>query len=427
MADLFDSTGGVRYEYPKGRVVHRTPDKKFRQSGDTKDRSLYGSDEMGDHQTVYVVEGEQDVETVHSVGDAAVSPAMGAGTNPNKFDWNCLAGKDVVVVADRDDKGRRHAKDVAAHLVNIAKSVTVAEPLEGKDISDHITAGHKLEDLVTESLLDTLGVTSEWLETQTFPELEQIVPGLIVEGVTVLAGPPKVGKSFLVGNIAIAVVSGGKALGHIAVTGRPVLVLALEDGHRRLQSRYRQINDGPIPPGITFITKATPAECLSVIAEYLQRYGDRKPLIILDTLGRVKRHKQAGEESYTVDYELGAKFKTLAETCPGAAIVIIHHTRKADAADFVDLVSGTQGIAGSVDCIVTVNRKRRETEATLSVTGRDVMENEYALQVINGYLWTLDGETLTAASDRLDARREEAERARRATRLSPDMNNVLAL
>jgi AAA domain len=98
----------------------------------------------------------------------------------------------------------------------------------GKDVSDHIAAGKTLDDLVPLSLLDTLGVTSEWLEAQEFPDLEEIVPGLIVEGVTVLAGPPKVGKSFVVGNIAIAIVSGGKALGFIDVRKRPALVLALE-------------------------------------------------------------------------------------------------------------------------------------------------------------------------------------------------------
>ncbi len=164
-----------------------------------------------------------------------------------------------------------------------------------------------------------------------------------------------------------------------------------------------------------------------MIAEYLQRYGHLKPAIILDTLGKVKPQKRSGQESYLVDYEVGGKFKARTDSYPGSAIVIIHHTRKADAADFVDLVSGTQGIAGSVDCIITVSRKRGEADATLSITGRDVMENEYALTVKDGIRWQLDGDSLTAASQRLDVRREEAEKAKRATKLGPDMRKVLAL
>ena len=75
-----------------------------------------------------------------------------------------------------------------------------------------------------------------------------------------LVGPPKKGKSWLVANIGLAVAAGGLALGVIPVTQRPVLYLALEDGHRRLQSRFRRILGfgQPIPADIEVITKATP-------------------------------------------------------------------------------------------------------------------------------------------------------------------------
>jgi hypothetical protein len=404
-ADLFD--GEIRYDFKGGRKVHRSRDKKFRQSGNTKDTSLFQAEDIGDAETVYVTEGEKDAANLaHVYHVAAVSAPCGAGSAADKWDWTPLSGKHAIVIADKDETGRTHAEDVAAQLHPIAKSVVIAESAVGKDISDHIAAGKELDELVVSSLLDKLSVTSEWLEAQQFPDLEQIVPGIIVEGVTVLAGPPKVGKSFLVANLALAVVSGGKALGAINVKPRPVLVLALEDGHRRLQYRYREIYDGAIPPGITFVTKATPAECVSVIAEYFSRH--ERPLIILDTLGKVKQAKRSGEESYTVDYELGGKFKALADSRPGCAIIIIHHTRKADATDFVDQVSGTHGIAGSVDSIVTLNRKRREAEATMSVTGRDVTESEYALIVADGFRWQLDGGSLPAAADAADERREHA-------------------
>jgi hypothetical protein len=404
-ADLFD--GNVSYSYRNGRVVTRTPDKQFKQSGNTKDTSLFQAEDIGDAEIVYVTEGEKDAANLaHAYGVAAVSPPCGAGTAAQKWDWTPLSGKHAIVIADKDKTGRKHAEDVAAQLHNVADSVVIAESAVGKDISDHIAAGKKLADLVVSSLLDKLGVTSEWLNTQTFPDLEYVVPSLICEGLGLLVGPPKKGKSFLVGNLAVAVAAGAKALGSIAVKQRPVLVLALEDGHRRLKQRYTNINGGqPIPSGITFINKATPAECIAVIAEYLDLHRDRKPFIILDTLGKVKPPRRSGDEAYQADYALGSQFKSLADSAPGSTILIIHHTRKADATDFIDLVSGTQGLAGSVDYVLALDRKRLCDDAILSVTGRDIIEAEYALVAEDGMFWKLDGADLSTAANAVQERR----------------------
>ena len=189
-----------------------------------------------------------------------------------------------------------------------------------------------------------------------------------------------------------------------------MLYLALEDGHRRLQSRFRRILGfgRPIPADIEVITEATPGEALVVIAEFMHRYADEKPLVILDTLGKVKRHKKPGEDSYLVDYEVGSALKKLADAVPGSTLLVVHHTRKAESADFVDTVSGTQGIAGSVDFVLVLARKRHENNAILSVTGRDIVEAEYALHADDGVLWRLDGADLDAARENVQQRRAEA-------------------
>lgn len=428
-ADLFDTPGGISYLYAGGRKVTRTPDKKFRQSGNKDDRSLFQVEDIANADIVYVTEGEQDAVTLATLCTvAAVSPPQGAKTRPDRWDWTPLEGRHVVIIADNDEPGRKHADVVAAQIKSIAKSVKIVESAVGKDVSDHIAAGKALEELVTVSLLDKLGVTSDWLNEQQFPELEFAVPGLISEGLGMLVAPPKKGKSFLVGNLAIAVAAGGKALGHIDVKQRPVLVLALEDGHRRLQDRYTKINgDEPIPSGITFITKATPQECLAVIAEYQHRYCDQKPLIIIDTLGKVKPPKRSGEEQYGADYNIGSKFKELADSVPGSTILIIHHTRKADAVDFVDQVSGTQGLAGSVDFVLALDRKRHENDAILSVTGRDVTEAEFALVAESGMIWRLDGMSLAAAAARAEQRRDETAEAARLRRLGTRAQDIVKL
>ena len=147
-ADLYDQPRGATYVYPDRRIVHRGPDKKFRQSGNTQGCSLFRADSVNDATLVYVVEGEKDVLAVEAAGGTAVCSAMGAG-NSDKFDWSPLAGKDIIVVADNDDPGRRHASAVAARLYGIAAKVAIAEPASGEDFSDHWAAGKGLADLVT--------------------------------------------------------------------------------------------------------------------------------------------------------------------------------------------------------------------------------------------------------------------------------------
>jgi len=88
-------------------------------------------------------------------------------------------------------------------------------------------------------------------------------------------------------------------------------------------------------------------------------------------------------------------------------LLIIHHNRKAESDDFVDSVSGTNGLAGSADTILVLNRQRHEDVATLNVTGRDVEEEEYALVKEDSGQWTLSGQSLeqSASNARSDKTR----------------------
>ena len=259
-------------------------------------------------------------------------------------------------------------------------------------------------DVTEPGLLDGM-VDGAWLDAQTFPPLEWAVDGIVPEGFGLLVAPPKAGKSWMVAGIGLACAAGGYALGKIAVGKRPVLYLALEDGHRRLQSRFRTIMEGqPIPAGMHVITKAQSFEVPAMIEEWLALHPGEKPLIILDTLGKVKPPKRSGEDSYAADYAIGGRLKDLIDAVPGATLLVVHHTRKAESEDYVDAVSGTQGIAGSADFILVLRRKRQSAEAVLSVTGRDVPENEYALTTEGG-LWSLDGPDLAAAAEAVKTRK----------------------
>lgn len=144
--DLFDEPKGARYDYPDGRTVHRTPGKKFRQTGNTKGTSLFRGDRLADAAAVYVVEGEKDVLAAESIGLVATCTPMGAG-KAHLVDLTPLHNKTVVIVADRDDPGRKHAEQVA-ELLDGKAGVSIVEPVVGKDLADHVAAGHDASELV---------------------------------------------------------------------------------------------------------------------------------------------------------------------------------------------------------------------------------------------------------------------------------------
>lgn len=304
----------------------------------------------------------------------------------------------------------------------VARAAAEADPRESVELTDEEEAILKeLEEFEafqsdayrekqtkkTESWRDR-AMSGVWLDAQEFPELQWTVPGLIPEGYGVIVAPPKAGKSWFVANIGLAAAGGGKALRSINVPQRPVLYLALEDGPRRLQDRYRKLTDGaPIPEALESITEASRDEALAWIEEFATEFAEQRPLIILDTLGKVMGQKSSNQSAYAHDYEEGSRLKRIAAAMPGGTLLVVHHTNKGQHDDFQDAVSGTQGIAGVADFTMHLARKRKSPQGFLSITGRDVTENEYAVTFQDNGLWTLDGGTLEAAAEAVEEARAE--------------------
>ena len=256
----------------------------------------------------------------------------------------------------------------------------------------------------TEHLLSRIH-DGAWLDAQTFPPLQWAVPGLIAEGMGLLVGPPKLGKSWFALGVGLAVAQGGYALGRIRVEQRPVLYAALEDGNRRMQYRCRHLlDDQPIPSGFQYFTDARGAdEALAILTAWLDRHPGG--LVMLDTLGKVLPSAAPGQSAYERDYAIGSVLKGIADDHPGSAFLIVHHTRKMASSDFMDATSGTNGLNGSADYTVVLERVRGEDSARIKVTGRDVTEGEYAARMPGG-AWLLDGDDLTQAAE--TARTERA-------------------
>lgn len=276
------------------------------------------------------------------------------------------------------------------------------------DTSDGSDTGLTEAEAEIESLL--AGVRDgSWLDRQNLPALRYAVSGLLPEGATLLIGPPKAGKSWLVLGLLLAVAGDGKALGTIATgEAQRVLYLAMEDGDRRMQDRCRALlGDETIPERFHYLTTVTPSEVPLVIEAFVKRYPDTA-MVVVDTLGKVMPPALPGESAYGRDYRVMSRLKQIADGHSGVALVVLHHDRKATSEDFIDSVSGTHGLAGAADTIIVLARKRQATVALLKVTGRDVPEAEYAVVVQPGGTWTLDGDSLDAAAKNAEERAESA-------------------
>ncbi|MBB6343782.1 hypothetical protein FHU36_000291 [Nonomuraea muscovyensis] len=286
-----------------------------------------------------------------------------------------------------------------------------SEPRNSVNSDSDASDGSDTPEARAKSLLDAVNVRNgTWLSAQYFPPLRYSVPGLIPEGLTIAIGPPKVGKSWFFGNVLLGIANGTCVLGKLPIPKpRHVLNLALEDGDRRMQSRCRLIlgsEDAVIPDPYHYVTQVPPNAVIEVIEAFLFMNPETS-LVVLDTLGKVMPDARPGESAYARDYRIGGRLKRIADDHPGLSLVVIHHDRKATTEDFVEAVSGTNGLAGSADTIMVLGRKRGSEEGLLKVTGRDVPEAEYALK-FDGRLWTLDGANLAQAEANAQKREESS-------------------
>ncbi len=220
--------------------------------------------------------------------------------------------------------------------------------------------------------------TAAELQSTEFPPIRWIVPDLLPEGLTLLAGKPKLGKSWLSLDLALSVALGGRALGKECEQGA-ALYLALEDNPRRLQRRLRKIEPELEWPGALEFRTEFPrldAGGLNLLREWLKEHGDAR-LIIVDTLAVVRPQHKAADSAHSGDYGALRGLHQLAGEF-GVAVLVVHHLRKADAEDPFDSVSGSTGLTGAADATLILSQ--RDGDVTLYGRGRDLEEIETALE-----------------------------------------------
>jgi AAA domain len=365
---------------------------------------------------IYWPEGEKDVDTLSRQNLPAFTFG-GVGDGLPSGIEHYLKDRHLVILADNDDPGREHAEKKAAFAYNAAaasiKVVRFPELPPKADVSDFLATGGTASDLtlrvdasppwsppaprsperIPPSDWRSKAIRASDLQNMTFAPVRYVLPGYVSEGVSILAGKPKVGKSWLTFDLCIAAAAGRLTLGTLKPLQGDVLYLALEDSNRRLKGRMAKLlrgSEGRWPERLTLTTEWRRADegGLADIENWCKSVS-LPVLIVIDTLEKFRPLQNGKTPAYSADYQAITGLQKIAGEL-GIAIVINHHVRKMEAEDPFDTVSGTLGLTGAADTILVL--KRQSGAVTLHARGRDIEESETALQFDRGTCrWTILG------------------------------------
>ena len=228
------------------------------------------------------------------------------------------------------------------------------------------------------------------LYEQVYPGRPPVVDGLLYAGTYLFVGAPKVGKSFLMAQLAYHVSKGLPLWGYEVRQGA-VLYMALEDDYPRLQGRlYRMFGeDSAADLHLSIYAKQLNSGLEEQLKRFVREHQDTR-LIIIDTLQKIR---EAGAEkySYADDYKVITSLKRFADGT-GVCLLLVHHTRKQQADDKFDMISGTNGLSAPADgAFLLQKEKRTDGTATLDVVGRDQQDQRlYLIKDKEHLTWTLE-------------------------------------
>jgi hypothetical protein len=230
----------------------------------------------------------------------------------------------------------------------------------------------------------------QWME---FLPLQFTIPGYVIEGLTLLCGKPKRGKSWMCLDWVLAVSHGGYAFGTIQCDEGDCLYMALEDSQRRMQRRIGQLlpNTDEWSPRLTICHKMKRLDAGGLDEVRAWTHSVPLPrLVVIDTFTRIRPARKKDETPYDADYRAMSLLQELA-TELGVAIVVIHHQRKLDSDDPLDTASGSTGLTGGADSVLVLGRDGQGV--TLNGRGRDLDDIEVALSFDKTTgRWTILGE-----------------------------------
>ncbi|MEE9201815.1 MAG: AAA family ATPase [Dehalococcoidia bacterium] len=325
---------------------------------------------------VFVVEGEKDADRLASLGLVATTSPMGAGKWRDAY-ATVLKGSKVVIIPDNDPPGKDHADDAARSIAGEAATLKMVElpglPAKG-DITDWLDAGHTKEELL--ALVETMPIwkpapravvaSPKGLNLTPLAELLAEPPEAVswlwestlpTGGLSILAAKPKVGKSTLARNLALAVARGEEFLGR-ATTQGPVIYLALEEKRGEVRGHFERMEAVGEP--IYIHVGGVFEEALAALRQAVEER--HAVLAIVDPLLRMIRLKDSNDYA-EVTRALEPWLLLARET--DCHIMVIHHEGKGAAnREMGDGILGSTALLGAVDTGL-IMRKRDDKSRTL--------------------------------------------------------------
>lgn len=285
--------------------------------------------------------------------------------------WQWQGKAFAIRLAGAKDPSALHQQGRQGFRTTFQRALEQAEPLFLRSVQT-VSASTEVPKPAIFSLQDLLS----W----ELPPMRWAIPEILPEGLTLLVGKPKLGKSWLALSVALSIAAGGRALGTQPVTQGDILYLALEDNARRLQARARQLlaSMEGVPSGMDFALDwpRLGAGGLGRLEDYLKTHPSVR-LVVIDTWAKIA--PPSGERrctQYEGDYESLTPLKHLADTYH-VSMVAVHHLRKTGSTDVLDEITGSTGLTGAVDGMLILKRERGQAEASLFVTGRDVEHEQH--------------------------------------------------
>lgn len=219
-----------------------------------------------------------------------------------------------------------------------------------------------------------------WLQGADIPPPLWIVNNVLPQGLALLCAPSKAGKSWMVFDMALAVARGKNFL-DFTTNKCGVLYYALEDSKYRLKERMMKLlKKDTAPSNLRFITRTETIDCgfFDLLKEEIKAHKDIK-LVIVDTLQKVRGKALSNETLYGGEYREMGEVKELCDDL-GICLMFVHHTRKQlDENDVFNMISGSTALMGAADTIIVISKKRKDEYATLTMTGRDIKQDDLVI------------------------------------------------
>ena len=308
---------------------------------------------------------------------------------------------------DREEREKRISEGWAAH-----KKYLITQQTEDKE-------------KVKKSVPVLQGISAQDLQGKEFSATYYAVDDMIPEGYTVIAAPPKTGKSWLMLDMCLKVAKGEKFLG-FETHKSDTLYLALEDGDKFEQERLNIVCPEDAPTNCRFVFSGTVplAEGFLFQLDALIKKHPETKLVVIDTLSYVQHRQSKGESAYQCDSRTGRDIKEYADENGIAIVVVTHTTKMIHAEDELSNVSGTNGVTAPADAIVVLKKeKRTDTNAKMFIVGRKVRMSTHDINFNAATcLWEYNGEADPGDSDQRE--QEEREQEYRSSQIRDVVINI---